>query len=190
VAKRAIDVGLAMIGCALTLPLQSAIAIAIVVFQGRPVFFRQSRPGLLGKPFSLVKFRTMRAGSGPDCDRLTRFGLLLRRLSLDELPTLWNVIQGDASIVGPRPLLTEYLARYSPLQARRHDVRPGVTGWAQINGRNTLSWEKKLALDVWYVDHQSLTLDLRIVLKTFWKVLVAQGISQPGKATVEEFKGG
>ena len=162
---------------------------------GSPVFFRQTRPGLHGKPFNMVKFRTMTDARGsegtllPDADRLTAFGLFLRASSLDELPELWNVLKGDMSLVGPRPLLMEYLPLYSPEQARRHTVRPGITGWAQVNGRNALSWEDKFALDVWYVDHRTLWLDIKILWLTVRKVLVREGISAAGEATMSKFEG-
>lgn len=162
---------------------------------GSPVFFRQVRPGLHGQPFEMVKFRTMtdeRGADGallPDAQRLTPFGRFLRASSLDELPELWNVIKGDMSLVGPRPLLMEYLPLYTPEQARRHDVRPGITGWAQVNGRNAISWDEKFALDVWYVDHRNLWLDMRIVWMTVRKVLVRDGISAAGEATMTRFTG-
>jgi lipopolysaccharide/colanic/teichoic acid biosynthesis glycosyltransferase len=162
---------------------------------GSPVFFCQMRPGLHGRPFRMIKFRTMtdaRASDGrllPDADRLTAFGRFLRASSLDELPELWNVLKGDMSLVGPRPLLVEYLPLYSRVQARRHDVRPGITGWAQVNGRNALSWDRKLELDVWYVDNRSLWLDLRILWLTLRKVLARDGISAPGEATMPRFTG-
>ena len=162
---------------------------------GHPAFFRQTRPGLHGKPFEMVKFRSMTDARGPDgallpdADRLTPFGRFLRSSSLDELPGLWNVLKGDMSLVGPRPLLVEYLPLYSPTQARRHEVRPGITGWAQVNGRNALGWEEKFALDVWYVDHRSLWLDLKILWLTVKKVLVRDGISAAGEATMARFTG-
>lgn len=162
---------------------------------GSPVFFRQVRPGLDGKPFEMVKFRTMTDERGPDGEllpdavRLTSFGRFLRSTSLDELPELWNVLKGDMSLVGPRPLLMEYLPLYTPEQARRHEVRPGVTGWAQVNGRNAISWEEKFELDVWYVDHQSLCLDIKILWLTVKKVLVRDGISAAGEATMSKFTG-
>lgn len=162
---------------------------------GSPVFFRQVRPGLNGLPFEMVKFRTMTDARGPDglllpdAVRLTPFGRFLRSTSLDELPELWNVLKGDMSLVGPRPLLMEYLPLYSPEQARRHAVRPGVTGWAQVNGRNAIGWEEKFALDVWYVDHQSLWLDIKILWLTVKKVLVRDGISAAGEATMSKFTG-
>lgn len=163
---------------------------------GRPAFFRQVRPGLHGQPFEMVKFRTMTDARGPDgallpdADRLTPFGRFLRTTSLDELPELWNVLKGDMSLVGPRPLLMEYLPLYSPEQARRHEVRPGITGWAQVNGRNALGWDDKFKLDVWYVDHSSLWLDIRILWLTVKKVLVREGISAAGEATMPRFTGG
>ncbi len=162
---------------------------------GSPVLFRQVRPGLHGRPFMMVKFRTMtdeRGADGellPDAQRLTSFGRFLRATSLDELPELWNVLRGEMSLVGPRPLLMEYLPLYSPEQARRHEVRPGITGWAQVNGRNALSWEERFKLDVWYVDHRSLWLDLRILWLTVRKVIVREGISAQGEATMPKFTG-
>ena len=162
---------------------------------GNPAFFRQRRPGLGGRPFNMVKFRTMtdaRGASGellPDADRLTTFGRFLRSSSLDELPELWNVLKGDMSLVGPRPLLMDYLPLYSTEQSRRHEVRPGITGWAQINGRNALSWEEKFKLDVWYVENQSLWLDIKILCLTVRKVLMRDGISAAGEATMPRFRG-
>lgn len=162
---------------------------------GSPVLFKQVRPGLHGQPFKMIKFRTMRDALDaqgnplPDSERMTPFGNFLRSASLDELPELWNVLKGEMSLVGPRPLLMEYLPLYSPEQARRHEVRPGVTGWAQINGRNSLSWDEKFKLDVWYVDHQSLWLDLKILLLTVKKVFVREGISAVGEATMPRFTG-
>ncbi len=162
---------------------------------GSPVFFRQQRPGLHGKPFEMVKFRTMTDARGangellPDAERLTPFGRFLRATSLDELPELWNVVKGDMSLVGPRPLLMEYLPLYSVEQARRHEARPGVTGWAQVNGRNALSWDDKFRLDVWYVDNRSLWLDIKILWLTVRKVLVREGISADGEATMSKFTG-
>lgn len=163
---------------------------------GSPVFFRQTRPGQHGKPFKMVKFRTMTDARGlngellPDAERLTPFGRFLRASSLDELPELWNVLKGDMSLVGPRPLLMEYLPLYSPEQARRHEVRPGITGWAQVNGRNAISWDDKFRLDVWYVDHHSMWLDIKILWLTVKKVLVREGISAAGEATMPRFTGG
>ncbi|MDY0093673.1 MAG: sugar transferase [Candidatus Vecturithrix sp.] len=162
---------------------------------GAPVLFRQQRPGLRGRPFMLLKFRTMTNARGhdgallPDAARLTRFGRFLRATSLDELPELLNVLKGDMSLVGPRPLLMKYLERYSPKQARRHEVRPGITGWAQVNGRNAITWEEKFKLDVWYVDNQSFWLDIKIVFLTILKIFKREGINQAGQATMEEFMG-
>jgi len=162
---------------------------------GSPVFFRQTRPGLHGKPFNLIKFRTMTNTKDhfgrllPDSKRITKLGRFLRITSLDELPELWNVLKGDMSLVGPRPLLMEYLDKYTPEQARRHEVKPGITGWAQINGRNALSWEERFKMDVWYVDNQNLWLDLKILFLTIWKVLAREGISKPGHATMTKFSG-
>ncbi len=169
------------------------IAVLVRVKIGSPVFFKQIRPGLHGKPFCMYKFRTMtneRDADGcllPDCDRMTSIGKFLRSTSLDELPELFNVLKGDMSLVGPRPLLIQYLARYSPKQARRHEVRSGITGWAQINGRNAISWEDKFKLDVWYVDNWSLWLDVKIIAMTVMKVLKRDGINQDGEATATEF---
>lgn len=193
--KRLFDFAFALLGLiALALPL--LILIVLVRRKlGSPVFFRQVRPGLDGKPFEMVKFRTMtdeRSPDGqlqPDAVRLTAFGRFLRSTSLDELPELWNVLKGDMSLVGPRPLLMEYLPLYTSEQARRHEMRPGVTGWAQINGRNAISWEEKFELDVWYVDHQSLWLDIKILWLTVKKVLVRDGISAAGEATMSKFTG-
>ncbi len=193
--KRLLDFIAALLGLiALALPLLLLMAL-IRRRLGSPVFFRQTRPGLHGQPFEMVKFRTMTDTRGPDgallpdAERLTPFGRFLRSTSLDELPELWNVLKGDMSLVGPRPLLMEYLPLYSPEQARRHAVRPGVTGWAQVNGRNAISWEEKFALDTWYVDHQSLRLDIRILWLTVKKVLVREGISAAGEATIGKFTG-
>ncbi|VUZ26306.1 putative sugar transferase EpsL [uncultured Comamonas sp.] len=193
--KRLLDFTAALLGLiALALPLLALMAL-IRRRLGSPVFFRQIRPGLHGQPFEMVKFRTMTDACGPDgallpdAERLTPFGRFLRSTSLDELPELWNVLKGDMSLVGPRPLLMEYLPLYSPQQARRHAVRPGVTGWAQVNGRNAISWEEKFALDTWYVDHQSLLLDIRILWLTVKKVLVREGISAAGEATMGKFTG-
>lgn len=185
--KRLIDVVAASIGLVVLMPLLTVIAVAIRVSMGRPVLFRQRRPGYRGRPFTLIKFRTMRATSGTDAERLTWLGRFLRRLSLDELPQLWNVLKGEMSLVGPRPLLLEYLPRYSPEQARRHLARPGITGWAQINGRNAISWDEKFRLDTWYVDHWSLRLDLAILLATVLRVVERRGISAEGHATAPEF---
>jgi lipopolysaccharide/colanic/teichoic acid biosynthesis glycosyltransferase len=171
------------------------LAVVIRLRLGSPVLFRQVRPGLHGRPFTMVKFRTMTDGRGPDgallpdAQRLTSFGRMLRSTSLDELPELWNVLRGEMSLVGPRPLLMEYLPLYTPEQARRHEVRPGITGWAQVNGRNALSWETRFSLDVWYVDHRTFWLDLRILGMTIRKVLVRDGISAQGDATMPRFTG-
>ncbi|MGN7100561.1 sugar transferase [Ralstonia holmesii] len=171
------------------------LAVFVRVKLGKPVLFSQVRPGKHGKPFRMVKFRTMTNERGPDgtllpdADRLTRFGRFLRASSLDELPELWNVLKGDMSLVGPRPLLMDYLPLYSSEQARRHEVRPGVTGWAQVNGRNALSWEDRLSMDVWYVDHRSFALDIRILWLTVRKVLMRDGISAAGEATMSRFTG-
>ena len=194
-AKRLIDLAGASAGLLATAPLMAVAATAIRVNMGSPVLFRQQRPGLDGKPIWLVKFRTMRpVAAGEDMVksdgvRLTRLGKILRATSLDELPTLWNVFTGDLSLVGPRPLLMQYLERYSPDQARRHDVKPGITGWAQIHGRNAISWDEKFRHDLWYVDHWSLGLDARILATTLVKVLRREGVSEPGSATMTEFMG-
>jgi sugar transferase EpsL len=194
-AKRICDFLAAALALLLLAPVLLVVALLVRVFLGAPVLFRQTRPGLGAAPFQMVKFRTMtdaRDARGellPDHERLSPFGRLLRRMSLDELPELWNVLKGDMSLVGPRPLLMEYLPLYSPEQARRHDVRPGLTGWAQVNGRNAVDWSSRLAMDVWYVDHRSLALDLRILWLTFGKVFRAEGISQSGHATMEKFRG-
>ena len=193
--KRWLDLGIALIALLLLSPVLMLVAWQVARQLGRPLFFIQQRPGLHGQPFNMFKFRTMtdeRDANGqllPDADRLTPFGQFLRRTSLDELPELWNVLRGDMSLVGPRPLLMRYLPLYTPEQARRHDVRPGITGWAQINGRNAISWEQKFEYDVWYVDHCALWLDLRILLVTLLKVLKREGISADGEATMPEFVG-
>ena len=192
VAKRGMDVAVSAVGLVLSAPVQLVTAGVVLVAHGRPVLFRQPRPGRDGVVFELVKFRTMRhpdATHVTDADRLTSVGRFLRSTSLDELPTLWNVLKGDMSIVGPRPLLVEYLPRYSPEQARRHEVRPGVTGLAQVSGRNGVAWEDKLALDVEYVDTRSLTLDLAILARTVSSVLKREGISGGGEATMSVFVG-
>jgi lipopolysaccharide/colanic/teichoic acid biosynthesis glycosyltransferase len=193
--KRVVDIVGASVGIILFAPVMLTVALLVLLTMGRPVLFRQLRPGLHGKPFVLYKFRTMRDActpSGeplPDELRLTQFGKWLRSTSLDELPELFNVLKGEMSLVGPRPLLMEYLPRYSPEQARRHEVKPGITGWAQVNGRNALSWEEKFRLDVWYVDHWNLWLDVKILLLTMWKVLKREGISAEGSATMPMFMG-
>jgi lipopolysaccharide/colanic/teichoic acid biosynthesis glycosyltransferase len=194
--KRLFDILVAAFLLLLTLPLMLATAVAVHLALGAPVLLRQTRPGKGGAPFLFFKFRTMteaRDGAGrllPDERRLTPFGRWLRATSLDELPQLVNVLKGDMSLVGPRPLLMEYIPLYSPQQARRHDVRPGITGWAQVNGRNALSWEERFRLDVWYVDHRSWLLDLRILLLTVLRVFQARGVAQPGQATMTRFTGG
>jgi len=193
--KRFLDLLLVILATPFWIPVFGILALLVRLKLGKPVFFSQLRPGLYGKPFRLSKFRTMtdgRDGEGrlsPDGDRLTPFGRALRATSLDELPELFNVLRGEMSLVGPRPLLLEYLLLYSPEQARRHLVRPGITGWAQINGRNALTWEERFRLDVWYVDHQSLALDLGILALTAAKVLRRQGVSADGHATMPEFLG-
>lgn len=193
--KRAFDIVLVLVSAVVWLPLLALVALVVRTKLGSPVFFVQTRPGLHGAPFDLVKFRTMSTATGadgallPDAERLTAFGRFLRSTSLDELPELWNVLRGDMSLVGPRPLLMEYLPLYSREQARRHDVRPGVTGWAQVNGRNALTWADKFRYDVWYVDHQSLWLDVRILFMTVLAVLSRKGITGDGEATVGRFGG-
>ena len=193
--KRFIDVVLSMAVLPVFLPVMVVTAILVRWHFGSPVFFRQRRPGLNGEPFYLLKFRTMLDNHGAgddsrtDAERLTRFGRLLRATSLDELPELWNVLRGEMSLIGPRPLLMEYLPLYTSTQQRRHEVRPGITGWAQVNGRNSLSWDERLALDVWYVDNQSFWLDTKIVILTIWKVLKRDGITAAGEATMPKFAG-
>lgn len=193
--KRVVDIAGASVGIILVAPVLLVVSLLVLLTMGRPVLFRQQRPGLRGKPFTLYKFRTMRdarSASGellPDELRLTTFGKWLRSTSLDELPELFNVLKGEMSLVGPRPLLMEYLPRYSPEQARRHEVKPGITGWAQVNGRNALTWEEKFRMDVWYVDHWNLWLDMKILLLTIWKVLKREGISAEGSATMPVFTG-
>lgn len=189
------DLIVAAIAAVALSPLFVALFLAIRLKLGSPVLFRQIRPGLGGQPFTMYKFRTMldavdaQGRPLPDEKRLTRFGRFLRASSLDELPGLFNVLRGDMSLVGPRPLLMQYLPRYTPEQFRRHEVRPGITGWAQVNGRNAISWEEKFRLDVWYVDHQSLWLDMKILALTAWKALRPEGISAAGHATMPEFMG-
>ena len=193
-AKRVLDIALSSVALAIASPVLALSAGLVLLTMGRPVFFSQTRPGLFGRPFVLVKFRTMRPAppgtSEPDEARITRLGALLRRMSLDELPELWSVLKGDMSLVGPRPLLMEYNERYSPYQARRLEVKPGITGLAQVSGRNALTWQQKFDLDVWYVDHWSLWLDLKILAKTVWNVVSGRGFSAPGHATMPEFRGG
>lgn len=193
--KRALDLLLAVPALVLLSPVILAIAVSVRMNLGKPVLFRQGRAGRCGTAITLLKFRTMtdaRDAAGqllPDGERLNKFGHFLRASSLDELPQFWNIFRGDLSVVGPRPLLLEYLPHYTREQARRHEVLPGVTGWQAINGRNTLNWEQKFALDVWYVDHWSLALDLRILVVTVWQVLRREGITHPGHATMPEFLG-
>ena len=195
ITKRAFDIIVSASGLLVLLPVLLFISWQVRRKMGSPVLFRQVRPGLHGKPFEMVKFRTMRDAVDaqgnllPDAERLTSFGNFLRASSLDELPELWNVLKGEMSLVGPRPLLMDYLPLYSQEQARRHEARPGVTGWAQVNGRNALSWDEKFKLDVWYVDHQSFWLDLKILFLTVKKVLVKEGISAEGEATMSKFTG-
>lgn len=193
--KRVFDLFSSFFALILLAPVLLLVALQIRRKLGSPVLFHQTRPGLFGRPFNMIKFRTMRDAVDaqgnplPDSERMTPFGQFLRSASLDELPELWNVLKGEMSLVGPRPLLMEYLPLYSPEQARRHEVRPGVTGWAQVNGRNALSWDEKFKLDVWYVDQQSFWLDLKIILMTIKKVFFREGISAVGEATMPRFTG-
>lgn len=193
--KRLLDIIIASIALILLSPLYAFVAYKVKKNLGSPVLFRQVRPGLHGKPFEMIKFRTMKDAVDeqgnplPDSERLTPFGQMLRSTSLDEMPELWNVIKGDMSIVGPRPLLMEYLPLYSPEQAKRHDVRPGMTGYAQVNGRNAIGWEEKFKLDTWYVENQSIWLDFKIMFKTVHKVLAKDDISAEGEATMTKFTG-
>ena len=194
-SKRLFDLTFALITLVILSPIILVTAILVRIFIGTPILFKQQRPGYKGYPFFIYKFRSMtnrfaRDGSLlPDAERLTRFGRLLRSLSLDELPELFNIVRGEMSFVGPRPLLMEYLPLYSPEQARRHDVVPGLTGWAQVNGRNAVDWPTRFNMDVWYVDNWSFWLDLRIIFLTLWKVITRDGINQKGQSTVEHFKG-
>ncbi|BCJ40759.1 UDP-phosphate galactose phosphotransferase [Actinoplanes ianthinogenes] len=192
--QRALDIGVAGTVLVVSAPVMGAVAVLVATRIGRPVLFRQPRPGLHGKPFTLVKFRTMRdvderSGLVTDADRLTPLGRALRASSLDELPTMWNVLRGEMSLIGPRPLLMHYLDLYTPEQARRHLVRPGVTGLAQVSGRNAVDWEERLALDVWYVDHRSLALHARILVRTVLILLRRHGITAPGDSTMPQFTG-
>jgi sugar transferase EpsL len=195
ICKRIFDILVATFLVLILSPILLLVSILVMHYHGRPVLFGQKRPGFKGRPFHILKFRSMseaRSEDGkllPDEQRITRLGHFLRATSLDELPELFNVIRGKMSLVGPRPLLMQYMDRYSPEQARRHDVLPGITGWAQINGRNALDWEEKFILDVWYVDHWSIWLDIKILFLTLWKVFKREGINQPGHATAEEFMG-
>lgn len=186
--KRVLDVVMVLLTAVVWVPLLLLAMMVVRAALGRPVFFVQERAGRDGRPFRLVKLRTMLEGDEPDAERLTRVGRWLRATSLDELPELWHVLRGEMSLVGPRPLPVRYLPRYSPQQARRHEVRPGITGWAQVNGRNSLTWEQKFAYDVWYVDHMSFWLDVKILWQTVWQVLTRRGISAEGEATMGEFQ--
>lgn len=191
--KRVFDLFFSIIGITCLSPFMVTVAILVRIKLGSPIFFRQLRPGLHGRPFVIFKFRTMTNSVDengtflPDSKRITPFGIFLRSTSLDELPELFNIMKGEMSLVGPRPLLMQYLNRYSPEQARRHDVKPGITGWAQVNGRNAITWEQKFEYDIWYVDNQSFSLDLKIIAITILKILKREGINQPGHATAEEF---
>ena len=193
--KRLFDITAASAALVVLSPVYAAVAYKVKKNLGSPVLFRQTRPGLDGKPFEMIKFRTMKDATDvegnplPDSERLTTFGKMLRSSSLDELPELWNVVKGDMSLVGPRPLLMEYLPLYNEEQNRRHQVRPGITGYAQVNGRNAIGWDKKFELDTWYVDNQSLWLDIKILFKTVKKVLIKDGISADGEATMSKFTG-
>ncbi|MBK03905.1 MAG: sugar transferase [Deltaproteobacteria bacterium] len=193
--KRAFDIAVSLSGLVALSPVMLTVGAITRKKLGSPVLFKQERPGLHGKTFTLIKFRTMRDAYDEDgnplddSERMTEWGQFLRKTSLDELPTLWNVLKGDMSIVGPRPLLVQYLALYNERQARRHDVKPGVTGWAQVNGRNAISWEEKFELDVWYVENKSFLLDLQIIAKTIGKVLQSEGISSTNHVTMDFFRG-
>jgi sugar transferase EpsL len=195
IVKRIFDMAIAGLALIALAPLMVLVALTVRVFLGSPVLFRQSRPGLGENIFECFKFRTMtdkrddRGTLLPDSQRISHCGSFLRRTSLDELPQLWNVVRGDMSLVGPRPLMVRYLPRYSLEQRRRHLVRPGITGWAQVNGRNAIDWDRKLALDTWYVDHYSASVDLKIIAMTIWIVVTAAGVSRPGQVSMEEFLG-
>lgn len=195
IMKRAFDFIFSILGLILAFPLMMAAGIIILSSMGRPVFFKQQRPGLYGRPFYLYKFRTMtdeRDASGrllPDSERLTPLGIRMRELSIDELPQLFNVLKGDLSLVGPRPLMMDYLVLYNDRQKMRHSVKPGITGWAQVNGRNSISWEEKFEMDVWYAEHRDLLLDLKIILMTVKRVAKREGITGHGESTVSAFKG-
>ena len=190
-----IEKPIAVLSLFILFPLMILICIGIIFTIGFPIFFKQKRPGINGIPFYFYKFRTMtneKDNNGkllPDEKRLTKFGNIFRKTSLDELPSLWNVLKGDMSLVGPRPLLMEYLPLYSKEQMRRHEVKPGITGWAQVNGRNAISWDEKFKFDIWYVENQSLRLDIKIIILTIWKVLKREGINQKGNTTMEKFRG-
>lgn len=193
VAKRALDIVASALALCLCFPMLAAMALLLRVTMGPPVLFRQTRPGMDGRPFSVMKFRTMSSAYGedgerlPDSERITPVGRWFRAMSFDELPQLWNVLRGDMSLVGPRPLLVQYLTLYTPEQMRRHEVRPGLTGWAQVNGRNEVDWDQRFRLDVWYVDNQSLALDMKIIGMTIWTVLSGKSVSQRGHPTMPEF---
>ncbi|HMS54843.1 MAG TPA: sugar transferase [Fimbriimonadaceae bacterium] len=187
--KRLIDMVGAFVGLVVFSPVLLVVAILVRIKLGSPVFFVQERPGLNGKPFNMIKFRTMRSGSGSDEERMSRLGQVLRATSLDELPELFNVLKGEMSLVGPRPLLMKYLNLYTPEQSRRHEVRPGITGWAQVNGRNRQSWDDRFALDIWYVNNRKLGLDLKILLMTVLKVVKRDGVAADGHVTMPEFTG-
>jgi sugar transferase EpsL len=195
IGKRLFDLAVCVSALIFLSPVLLVVVLLVRYKLGSPALFRQQRPGLGGQPFWLLKFRTMtdardaKGVSLPDSERLTAFGRFLRSSSLDELPELFNVLKGDMSLVGPRPLLMQYMKRYTPEQARRHEVKPGITGWAQVNGRNAITWEEKFKLDIWYVDNRSLWLDIKIIFLTIWKIFKREGISQPGQATMEEFRG-
>ncbi len=187
--KRLVDILLVILSAPLWIPLALCVACAVALSMGRPVIFSQMRAGLGGRPFRFLKFRTMREGDGSDAERTTRLGRMLRSTSLDELPQLLHVLSGKMSLVGPRPLPIAYLPRYSAHQARRHEVRPGITGWAQVNGRNAITWERKFDLDVWYVDNRSLALDMKIILMTFLRVFARSGVNASESVTMTEFMG-
>ncbi len=187
--KRLIDTLIVVASAPLWAPLAALVALAVRIADGSPVVFRQERAGLGGRPFSMMKFRTLRGGEGSAAARRTRLGRFLRSTSLDELPQLLHVLSGKMALVGPRPLPTAYLPRYSPEQARRHEARPGITGWAQVNGRNAISWDEKFRLDVWYVDNRSLLLDAKILFLTVWRTVRREGINSSATETMEEFKG-
>lgn len=187
--KRAFDVVISLVAALVLLPVALVIALGVRLFVGTPVIFRQLRTGHRAETFTIYKFRTMRSGDRSDAERLTPFGRLLRGSSLDEIPQLLNVLRGEMSLVGPRPLLPEYLPRYSARHARRHDVRPGVTGWSAVQGRNALNWEQQFECDLWYIEHQSLLVDLKILWLTLGKVVTRHGVNQPGQATREQYRG-
>jgi sugar transferase EpsL len=191
---RTFDILLGIPALIISLPIMVVIGFLVRIKMGKGVLFKQRRPGLFGRAFVMLKFRTMKNSSDEtldptDAERITKLGRFLRSTSLDELPELINVVKGDMSLVGPRPLLMRYLNRYTPEQKRRHNVKPGITGWAQVNGRNALTWDEKFALDLWYVEHQSVSLNLKIIAMTFWKIFKREGISHPGEATMNEFMG-